>query len=102
MIATLMVLSLAFGGLAVLAGAVVADRARPKGPPSWLDDLEAERLIVITTEGKTFEGNLMAVASDGLILTAAQLRDGEQHPLAGDVFIPREKIRLVQRPGVTS
>ena len=67
---------------------------------SWLADLEAERLVVVTTEGKTFEGNLMAVAADGIVLTAAQLRDTDQHPLAGDVWIPREKIRLVQRPGV--
>lgn len=79
------------------AAAVVAHRrgSTPAGQ-SWLEERTAERLRVHTTEGQSIEGSLIHTASDGIVLAAVRLVDAEVD-LAGDLWIPRPKVLMIQR-----
>lgn len=63
----------------------------------WLVRRRSERLIVHTTDGQTIDGTLRDVGPDGLVLLAPRLVDADV-ALAGDVFIPKAKVLMVQRP----
>ena len=68
---------------------------------TWLDELTLETVIVSTTDdGPSIKGLKRAVHDDGIVLTqAALLEDDALSVLNGDVFIPREKVLLVQLLG---
>lgn len=79
----------------ILAGAQVL-RREPKG---WLDKVSGERVLVHTVDNQTIEGALISVLRDGLVLRAPRLIADEAVNVAGDVFVPRPKVALVQRLG---
>lgn len=68
---------------------------------TWLDDLTLETVIVTTTDdGPSLKGLKRAVYDDGIVLKdAAVLEEGALVMLDGDLFIPREKVLLVQLLG---
>jgi hypothetical protein len=69
----------------------------PEDEADWLAKAIMRRMLVHTTDDKTIEGNLFAVAPDGVVLVAAQYREGEKPmTLAGHVFIPRAKVAFTQ------
>lgn len=65
---------------------------------SWLRHRLAHSVIVHTVDDQSISGVLEEVARDGLILRAARFLDSNdaQVPLAGETFIPRHKIALLQ------
>lgn len=77
------------------AGALVL-RREPKG---WLDKISGERVLVHTVDNQTIEGALISVLRDGIVLRAPRLIDDQPVNVAGDVFVPRQKVALVQRIG---
>ncbi len=63
----------------------------------WLDSKHLHRLIVHTTDDKSVEGCVLRVARDGVVLIQSKFLDGDgQVPLAGEFFIPRDRIAFVQ------
>ena len=64
-------------------------------PRSWLNTQAGARVIVHTKWGKSFDGTLTNLASDGIVLAAATVLD-DRVPVAGDVFIPRSQVAFVQ------
>lgn len=65
---------------------------------TWLDDLTLDTVIVTTTgDGPSLKGLKRAVYDDGIVLSqAAMLEADALVVLDGDVFVPREKVLLVQ------
>lgn len=69
---------------------------------SWLKRRVARRVLVHTIDEHTFEGLLVVVAGDGLVLRAARhIDEGPDGktvatPLQGEVWIDRLQVRLVQ------
>ena len=63
----------------------------------WLSRKVRNRVVVYTTDGRTFEGVLDAESADGLVLIVASL-NGQQLP--GQLFFPREQVSFVQLPPV--
>jgi hypothetical protein len=65
---------------------------------TWLDDLTLSTVIVTTTDdGPSLRGIKRAVYDDGILLSSAAILEAEALvTLEGDVFIPREKVQLVQ------
>lgn len=89
--------------LAVLVGAavvttVVAELVR-RHRRGWLARVRGERVLVHTIHDQTLEGSLVEVLRDGLVLKAPRMIDDAPVAIAGDVFVPREKVALVQRLG---
>lgn len=62
----------------------------------WLKDKVRNRAVVYTTDDRVLEGVLAVVADEGVVLNNTTIHDSTAVPLAGDVFVPREKIRFVQ------
>ena len=84
---------LAVVALAVAVVAVVWSRA----PRRWVDSVERSEVLV-HTRSATYRGLLAGVYPDGLLLAAAEHVDGAVK-LAGDVFIPRGEVYMIQRGG---
>lgn len=63
----------------------------------WLDSVVRRRLLVHTRDGQTFDGPLVRVDRDGVVLGPVVLADGP-HDLDGEVFILRERVAWVQHP----
>lgn len=65
---------------------------------TWLDELTLETVIVTTTDdGPSLKGLKRAVYDDGIVLAqAAMLEADSLVVLDGDVFVPREKVLLIQ------
>jgi hypothetical protein len=99
----LTVIVLAVGLLAVAAaiGVDVGRRreraAAPAEPEAWLDAVTRRRLLVQTTDGQTIEGSLARVDADGIILAPARHSDSGQD-LAGEVWVPRDRVSWIQGP----
>jgi hypothetical protein len=56
-------------------------------------------VLVSTTDGYTIDGLLETEARDGVVLRAAfLLGDGDPVPIEGEVFVPRERVSMVQFP----
>jgi hypothetical protein len=70
--------------------------ADPVGPDGWLDQVTYRRVFVHTLADKTYEGILRATFTDGVVLVAARLVDKNDVDLAGEIFIPRDQIQVVQ------
>jgi hypothetical protein len=64
----------------------------------WLESVSGERLLVHTVDNQTIEGVLFAVLRDGLLLKAPRIVDDVTVNVSGEVWVPREKVALVQRP----
>jgi hypothetical protein len=64
----------------------------------WLRRQLATSVVVHTTTDQSIAGVLEGTARDGIILRAARFLDSgdAQVPLAGETFIPRERIQFVQ------
>jgi hypothetical protein len=65
---------------------------------TWLDDLTLSTVIVTTTDdGPSLRGLKRAVYDDGILLSQAAVLEADALvTLEGDVFVPREKVQLVQ------
>jgi hypothetical protein len=67
---------------------------------NWLRTRTAERVLVHTVDDKSIKGYLEVVARDGLLLRAAVLLLEEtEHPLDGELWLPRERVQFVQLGG---
>lgn len=87
--------------LAVAAGATTAAMVtgwRPRRSPTWLEDATRARIMVNTTDGHTIEGSLVRADAGGIVLSPARYTDAQQD-LAGNVWIPRERVGWIQQPG---
>lgn len=77
-----------------------APEPAPLAPPAadnWLEKAIHRRIIVHTVAGSSIEGTITVAADDGLVLWAARmLADPKPVDLAGEVFIPREQVLIVQ------
>ena len=63
----------------------------------WLRRQLASDVVIHTTDDITVRGFLEEVGRDGVILRAARYLEGQGAiPLGGELFIPREKVRMVQ------
>jgi hypothetical protein len=74
----------------------VVEAAIDRPPVSWLEESIHRRLIVHTTDDRSIRGLLRLAADDGLLLWGAELLEKEPVKLAGDVFVPRDKVSFVQ------
>ena len=63
---------------------------------SWLDRRSGERVLVHSTTEQTFEGVVREVNRHGVVLAAVRLVDAGVD-VAGEVWVPREKVLFVQR-----
>ena len=60
-----------------------------------------DRFVVTMASGETFEGILRAADDRHLVLVDAAPVDpagGERHPVDGELFLPADKVRYLQRP----
>lgn len=62
----------------------------------WLKRREFDRVVVTTTDNHALDGLLVTVANDGLVLHDATVRSDNDVRLAGEVYVPRERVRFVQ------
>lgn len=67
--------------------------------PRWLEKVTGRSVLIHTRDERTVEGVITAAYEDGVLVGAAKLHgDGPVVPMAGDVFVPRGNIVLVQAP----
>jgi hypothetical protein len=64
----------------------------------WLRFRVRRRILVTLADGTAIEGILRTSARDGLVLTAGRMHgdEGVTVTLAGDTFVPRARVHLVQ------
>lgn len=80
----------------------MADIRRAEAEPSeWLERVKTKKLVVHQRNNASIEGLLMLNLRDGIVLRSASLLNSgaAPTPMAGEVFIPREQIALVQLDG---
>lgn len=65
---------------------------------NWLKEQTRSRVVVYTTESQVLDGVLHTVARDGIVLLDANVRSDGDVTLAGFVYVPRDKVRVVQVP----
>jgi hypothetical protein len=95
-----LVVVLAILMLLVVLAALFADwldGRRPDEQLDWLDRVTGEQVIVHLVDDQTVKGALVDVHRDGLVLRAAQLIAQPAVDIAGDVFVPRDKVLMLQR-----
>lgn len=64
----------------------------------WTSRLEKRKVIVHTADG-SIDGVLLVTGTDGLVLAdATYLGDDEKTEVAGELFVPREKVSFIQVP----
>lgn len=65
----------------------------------WLRRQTRRPVLVSTTDGFTLDGLLETDAKDGVVLRAAMLLgEGDPAPMEGEVFVPRERVSMIQFP----
>lgn len=67
----------------------------------WVREHYLRRVLVHTNDGSTFDGLLQASERAAVILVNASYLSAETEqpvPLAGETYIPRERIAFMQRP----
>lgn len=76
-------------------------RRQQAEPSEWLARVTAHRIIVHQRTNSSIEGLLTMNLRDGIVLRQASLLNpgGQKTPMAGEVFVPREEIILVQFDG---
>lgn len=65
----------------------------------WLKQQLATDVVVHTVDNSTLRGLLEDTARDGIVLRAARFLDGGNGDgvhLAGELFVPRDKIAFIQ------
>ena len=62
---------------------------------NWLQGKIRKRVIVYTVDEQAIEGYLMEAGRDGVHLINVQIHAEQDIPLDGDIFVPRENIRMV-------
>ena len=74
----------------------VTPDAEPEAP-KWLEQATHRSLRVQTVAGDSIEGILTLAAEDGLLLwNARMIVQGKPVKLDGEVFIPKDQVRVVQ------
>lgn len=67
----------------------------------WVREHYLKRVLVHTLEGATYDGLLQASERAAIVLVEAKYHgpgDESAVPLAGETYIPRERIAFMQRP----
>lgn len=62
----------------------------------WLERAIHRRVIVHCADDRSIEGVLVLAADDGLLLWSAKLLGKPEVDLAGEVFVPRSQVLLIQ------
>ena len=77
---------------------ISATRRAQAEPSEWLERVLTKKVIVHTKGDQSIEGLLVANYADGLLLHAPSLLNSgaAPTPMAGEVFIPRPNVLLVQ------
>lgn len=67
-------------------------------PGRWFKQALKKKIVVHLVNDQSIEGALMATTRDGVILRAGVLlgADGKRTQMAGETFIPREKVAFAQ------
>lgn len=67
----------------------------------WLKRVQTRKIIIHSLNDSSIEGLLVRSWHDGVTLRSASLLNSgsDPTPMAGEVFIPREQIALVQLDG---
>jgi hypothetical protein len=80
----------------LIAGATAAIARLVEG--TWLRRATKTELLVHTVDERTIKGVLVETGREGLILRAAAYLEGQSSiPLAGETYIPRERVAFVQK-----
>lgn len=85
------------GWIVVTAGRLRAWARRAEAPATWWDETRRQRVLVHTRDNQTFDGQLVRVDADGVVLDPVTLVDGP-HRLKGRVFLPADRIAWWQHP----
>jgi hypothetical protein len=68
----------------------------------WVREHYLRRVLVHTTDGATFDGLLQSSERAAVVLVQATYTSSateQSVPLAGETYVPRERIAFMQRPG---
>lgn len=63
----------------------------------WVRQRLGQEIVVHTTEDDSYKGILDAEYTDGLVLRATTRLGAEPVSLPGELFVPRDKVALIQR-----
>ena len=68
---------------------------------NWLDRVTTRKILVHQRNDQSIEGLLILNLHDGIVLRSAVMlqEKGDPIPMAGEVYIPREQVALVQLDG---
>lgn len=68
--------------------------------PNWLDTVAGTPVLLTATDGRTYRGLMLDQYEDGVCLLAAALlqADGTPVPINGELFVPRARVAVIQRP----
>lgn len=72
------------------------------GRSSWLNRVKTRKIIVHQRSNESIEGLLVGTWKDGITLRSASLLNSGSKPptpMAGEVFIPRDEVALIQIDG---
>lgn len=74
-------------------------RPVPAAPSrGWVEKKRRRQLLVHTTTDQTLRGVLLEESPDGLVLAGVEYLGEKALTMAGQVFVPREKIAMIQLP----
>lgn len=82
-------------GIAAAAAAITLVAFGGRG---WLGHQCGRHVIVHETDDRSLAGTLITVGRDGLVLRGATYLEEEGTALAGEVFLPRDRVSFVQLP----
>lgn len=87
--------------IASLREEIAEIRKAQSEPSEWLERVTTKKIIVHQKNNASIEGLLVLNLRDGIVLRSASLLNSgaASTPMAGEVFIPREQIALVQLDG---
>lgn len=89
----LTIVAVALSVLALAVGSAAATSRRHR----WIDDVTHQRVLIHTTDDSSFDGVLIAVDPDALVLADAKSLDGpDPVELAGEQWITRDRVKFVQ------
>lgn len=80
-----------------VAGGAWFTRDRQPKPTTWVDEVTFRRVLVHTTDDSTFDGVLIRVEPELLVLAdASNLDRDDPVELAGEQWIDRSRVHFVQ------
>jgi hypothetical protein len=87
-------------GLVVLFKLWLREDPKETPEPSWWATAQRRQVLLHTTDDKTLRGLVQLVTDEGVLVAAPEWLDdsGVALPLAGEAFIPHERVRFVQLP----